>query len=90
MKTPLEKNDHRELNNTELCNEDDITKYMCMIGQLQWAVMLGRYEILAHVMSMCRFRLEPNIGHKQKLKRQYWNLSQTKHFAIRYWTKEPN
>ena len=40
IKAPLEKNDHPELDNTELCNEEQITKYMCMIGQLQWAVTL--------------------------------------------------
>ena len=46
-----------ELDNSELCNEEQITKYMSMIGQLQWAVTLGTYDILAHVMSMSRFRL---------------------------------
>ena len=40
VKAPLEKNDHPELDNAELCNEEQITKYMCMIGQLQWAVTL--------------------------------------------------
>ena len=34
VKSPLEKNDHQELDNTKLCNEDQITKYMCMTGQL--------------------------------------------------------
>ena len=37
IKAPLKKNDHPELDNTELCNEELITKDMCMIGQLQWA-----------------------------------------------------
>ena len=58
-KSALEKNDHPELENSELCNEELMTKYMCMIGQLQWAITLGRYDILAHVMSMSRFRLSP-------------------------------
>ena len=63
VKSPLEKNDHPELDNTKLCNEEQITKYMCMIGQLQWAITLGRCDILAHVMSMSRFRIAPKIGH---------------------------
>ena len=46
VKSPLEKNDHPELDNTELCNEELIPKYMCMIAQLQWAITLGRYDIL--------------------------------------------
>ena len=41
VKSPLEKNDHPELDNTDLSNEDLIIKYMCMIGQLQWAATLG-------------------------------------------------
>ena len=55
-KSPLEKNKHPELDNSELCNEEQITKYMCMIGQLQWAITLGRYDILAQVISMSRLR----------------------------------
>ena len=55
VKSPLEKNDHPELDNTELCNEEQITKYMCMIGQLLRSITLARYDILAHVMPMSRF-----------------------------------
>ena len=77
-----------ELDNTKLCNEEQITKYMCMIGQLQWAITLGRYDILAHVMSMFRFRLAPEIGHLERMKRLYGYHAKTKYFAIRYRTKE--
>ena len=87
VKSPLEKNDHPELDYTELCNEELITKYMCMIGQLQWAIMLGRYDILAHFMSMSSFRLAPKIGCLERMKRLYGYLAKTKHFAIRYRTK---
>ena len=89
-KSPLEKNDHLELDNSELCNEEQIMKYMSMIGQLQWAVTLGRYDILAHVISMSRFRLAPKIGHLERMKRFYGYLAKTKHHAIRYRTKEPD
>ena len=73
-KSLLEKNDHAELDNSELCYEEQITKYMCMIGQLQWAISLGRYDILAQVMSMSRFRLAPKIGHLERMKRFYGYL----------------
>ena len=89
-KSLLEKNDHPELDSTKLCNEEQITKYMCMIEQLQWAITLGRYDILAHVMSMSRFRLAPQIGHLERIKRLHGYLAKTKHFAIRYRTKEPD
>ena len=89
-KSPLEKNDHPEPDNSELCNEEQITKYMSMIGQLQWDITLVPYDILAHVMSMSRFRLAPRIGHLERIKRLYGYLAKTKHFAIRYRTKEPD
>ena len=81
---------HPELDNSDLCNEEQITKYMCMIGQLQWAVTLGRYGILAQVISMSRFRLAPKTGHLERMKRLYGYLAKTKHFAIRYRTNEPD
>ena len=39
VRSPLEKNDHPELDSSELVSEE-LTKYMCMIGQLQWAITL--------------------------------------------------
>ena len=55
VKSPLEKNNYPELDNSELCNEEHITKYMCMIDHLQWAITLGRYDVLAQVISISRF-----------------------------------
>ena len=82
VKSPLDKNNHPELDNSELASDDLITKFMCMVGQLQWAVTLGRYDILAHVMSMSRFRLAPKVGHIERMKRIYGYLSRTKHYAL--------
>ena len=56
MRTPLEKNDHPELDDTELLNEESIEHYLTMIGQLQWLVALGRFDIHAQVTAMSRFR----------------------------------
>ena len=61
-----------------------------MIGQLQWAITLGMYDILAQVKSMSRLRLAPKIGHLERMKRLYGYLVKTIHFTIRYRTKEPN
>ena len=61
-----------------------------MVGQLQWADTLGRYDILAHVMSMSRFRLAPNVGQIERMKRIYGYLSRTKDYALRFRTDEPN
>ena len=41
-------------------------------------------------MSMSRFRLESKFVHLEKTKRLYGYLAKTKHFTIRYRTKEPD
>ncbi|KAL7571957.1 hypothetical protein ACA910_001619 [Epithemia clementina (nom. ined.)] len=63
VRSPLEKNDHPEHDNSELVSSDLIDKDMTMIGQLQWVISLGRFDILSHVVSMSRFRLVPREGH---------------------------
>ena len=90
VKSPLDKNDHLELDNFDLASDDFITKFMFMVGQLQWAVTLGRYDILAHVMSMSRFRLDLKVGHIERMKRIYGYLSRTKQYDLRFRTDEPN
>ena len=54
-----------------------------MIGELQLAITFGRYDTLAQVMPMSRFRLAPKIGHLERMNRLYGYLVKTKHFAIR-------
>ena len=49
-----------------------------------------RYDILAQVMFMSRFRLAPKIGRLERMKRIYGYLAKTKQYAIRYRTKEPD
>ena len=83
------KNDHPELDNSELASNDLITRFMCMVGQLQF-VTLGIYDILSQVMSMSRFRLAPVVGHIVRMKRIYGYLSMTKYYALRFRTDAPN
>ena len=45
MRTPVDKNDHPELDDTELLKEGSIQHYLTIIGQLQWLVTLGRFDI---------------------------------------------
>ena len=42
-KTPLDKNDHPELDTSEILEGDMAAKYLTMVGQLQWLVTLGRF-----------------------------------------------
>ena len=49
MRTTLEKNDPPELDDTELLTGESIQHYLTMVGQLQWLVTLGRFDIHAQV-----------------------------------------
>ena len=57
--TPLEPNDHPELDLSPELGEDGIAKYQSLIGSLQWAVSLGRLDITTAVMTMSGFRTNP-------------------------------
>ena len=54
---------------------------MCMTGQLQWAITIGRYDIQALVMSMSRFRLAPKIKHF--VKNMLWHIAKET-YSVRY------
>ena len=73
--SPLEKNDHPELDESNILSLEDQKKYQSMIGALQWVVSLGRFDIAVAVMTMSRFRAEPRQGHLDRLKRIYGYLN---------------
>ena len=50
--SPLVSNDHPELDETELLDEDGIHHYQSLIGVLQWTISLGRFDIATAVMTM--------------------------------------
>ena len=58
-KTPLDKNDHPELDISEILEGDMAAQYLTMVGQLQWLVTLGRFDIHAHVATMSNSELLP-------------------------------
>ena len=65
-------------------------KYLTMVGQLQWLVTLGRFDLHAQVATMSRFRAAPRQGHMDRLKRIYSYAIRTKDYAIRFRTDQPD
>jgi hypothetical protein len=88
--TPLEPGDHPELDTSELLDDDGIKKYQSMIGALQWAVSLCRYDINCAVMTMGRFRAAPRHGHLARLQRIVGYLKKYDMAAIRFRTGTPD
>ena len=67
MRIPLDKNDHPELDDTELLTGESNHNYITMIGQVQWLVTLGRLDIHAQVTTMSRFWSGHRKGHLERL-----------------------
>ena len=55
--SPLERNDHPKLDDSQEMEGDDVRKYQSMVGALQWAIALGRFEVLTPTMTMSSFRV---------------------------------
>ena len=61
--TPIVPGDHPELDKSELLDTQGIKIYQSLIGMLQWAVTIGRFNIQCAVITMSRFRAVPKKGH---------------------------
>ena len=88
--SPLEKGDHPELDDSELLDAQGTVLYQSMIGALQWAVTIGRFDINTPVMTLSAFRAAPRRGHLEHAKRIYGYLAKMRHAAIRVRTDEPD
>ena len=88
---PLEPGgDHPELDESPLCDNEDHAKYMTMVGALQWAVSLGRIDIITSVMTMSRFRIAPRRAHLKRVQRIYQYLRNYKNTSIKFNTEMPD
>ena len=87
---PLEGEDHPELHTPELCDEHQTNQFQTLIGQLQWLISPGHFDIAVHVMSLSRFRAQPRKGHLDRAKRIVGYLLFLPDGAIRFRTGDPD
>ena len=85
---PLEGGDHPELHTPELCDEHQTNQFQTLVGQLQWLISPGHFDIAVHVMSLSRFRAQPRKGHLDRAKRIVGYLLFLPDGAIRFRTGE--
>ena len=89
-RSPLESGDHPELDTSAFLDEEDSVRYQSLVGSMQWAISIGRWDIQTAVMTMSSFRAQPRKGHMERVKRIYGHLSRFRHFKIRFRTDEPD
>ena len=63
---------------------------LTMIGQIEWLVTLGRFDIHVQVTNISRFRSAPTKGYLERLQRIYGYVLKTNHYSTRYRTEEPD
>ena len=88
--SPLDPGDHPELDTSEFLPRDEIQIYQSLVGAMQWAISIGRFDIQTHIMTLSSFRAQPRRGHLQRVKRIYAYLIKYRHFRIRFDVREPN
>ena len=66
--SPLDHEDHPELDDSPLCGPDDTLKFQSLIGACQWMISLCQLDVAHAVMSLSCFRHCPRQGHIDGLK----------------------
>ena len=90
ISSPLEKGDHPELDTSEFLDEEGQQKYQSIIGSMQWAISLGRFDLSVAIMTLSAYRASPRKGHLDRAKRIYSYLAKMRHATIRVRTNEPD
>ena len=88
--SPLEANDHPELDTSEFLDEEQTSIYQSLIGALQWIITIGRFDIQVAVMSLSSFRVAPRRGHLERIKRIYGYIRKFDKATIRFRTSLPD
>ena len=90
VKSPLDPGDHPELDTSNFLGSDETQIYQSLIGGFQWAVSIGRWDIMTAVMTLSSFRAQPREGHLARVKRVYAYLMKNRNYRIRFDVREPN
>ena len=53
--SPMDHDDHPELDDSPLCGPDNIAKFQSLIGACQWMILLCRFDIAQAIMSLSCF-----------------------------------
>ena len=62
-KTPMDKEYHPELAETPLLDAEFQTRYISMIGSLNWLISLGRFDVQYCTTTLARYSNGPREGH---------------------------
>ena len=87
--SPLEGGYHPELDESELLDEEGISGYRMLIGSMNWAVTLGRVDIMFAATTLGRYSCAPKEGHLKTALRVFGYLKHHPKGAIKFNTEVP-
>ena len=79
-----------ELDMSEELNTDDITMFQELIGELRWAIELGRVDILTEVSLLSAYQASPRRGHLEQLFHIYAFLKKRNKLTLYFDPEEPD
>ena len=74
FRTPMDSNYHPEEDDTPLLDMENVTRYQAMVGSLNWAISIGRFDIQYATTTMARYSHAPREGHMKAVKRIFGYL----------------
>ena len=72
--SPMDDSYHPEMDTTELCNPETISKYRSLIGSANWIITLGHFDIQYAVNTFARYSHTPREGHFKALQQIFGYL----------------
>lgn len=63
--TPMSSTYHPQVDQTDLLSKDEISVYRSIIGSLNWAIMLGIFDIYYAMDVLSCYNMKPHKGHMQ-------------------------
>ena len=88
--SPLEPNDHPELDTSEFLDAEGIQLCQSLIGSLQWIITICRLDVQVAVMTLSSFRAAPRRGHLDRARRIYSYICEFDEGCIRIRTGTPD
>ena len=86
----MEKGDHTELDMSHLLEPEQVSEFLSLMGQLQWLISLGRFDVSSTVAGLSTFRSAPREGHLERNKRVVGYVAKFKTAALRFCVSVPD
>jgi hypothetical protein len=84
---PMQENDHPELDESPILDDQRATLYGGIVCWLNWMVTLGQFDIMYATNTLARFSMNPRHG---QLIRAFWILSYLQKYPNRRLLINPN